>query len=397
MTEGKHALLATIIIVIFVVGASAGFLIASITYEQKVAELESQLERLRVAVSSAATNINASAPSVLLPHNISLSELYNKVKDSVVVVRALVGSSLEYSTIAEGSGFVYNYNGHMVIITNYHVVHGAISISVTFSNGHGYPATVIGADPYVDIAVLSVKAPMHEFKPLKVVNSSNLRVGDIVIAIGNPFGLTGSMSIGIISGLGRTITEELTGGYPIANVIQITAPINPGNSGGPLLNLNGEVIGVTTAIISEAQGVGFAVPSNVILREIGDLITKGYYDKHPWLGIMCTDMTYEIAKVMGVNVTYGCLIVKVIKEGPAFKAGLRGGYKEAVVAGKKILIGGDIIIAINGKVIKDVSDLAAYLEEHTKPGQVITVTIVRENRVLTIEVKLEARPPAKLP
>jgi S1-C subfamily serine protease len=172
----------------------------------------------------------------------------------------------------------------MVIVTNYHVVQNAINITVTFINGDGYPATVLGSDPYSDLAVVSTNAPQSEFKPLEIVSSLTLRVGDIVVAVGNPYGLAGSMSIGIVSALGRTITEEQTGGYPIANVIQTTCPLNPGNSGGPLLNLEGKVVGITTAIVSNSQGLGFAIPSNTILREISSLVTIGSYNKHPWLG-----------------------------------------------------------------------------------------------------------------
>ena len=266
---------------------------------------------------------------------------------------------------------------------------------MTFSDGSGYYAEVLGSDPYADLAVLSVDAPIDKFKPLVVVNSSNLKVGDLVIAIGNPFGLTGSMSIGIISGLRRTIKEDLTGGYPIANVIQITAPINPGNSGGPLLNIKGEVIGITTAIMSNAQGVGFAIPSNTILREIGSLIVNGSYNMHPWLGVLCTDMSYEIARAMNINITYGCLIVDVIDGGPADKAGLRGGTYKKVVGSREIVLGGDIIIAINNVKIKNIDDLAAYLEEYTKPGQIVKVTIVRNNEILSIDVKLGVRPPPR--
>jgi len=281
----------------------------------------------------------------------------------------------------------------MVVITNYHVVYNAVNISVTFSDGCGYKAEVLGLDPYSDLAVLSVDAPYDKFKPLVIVSSSSLRVGDLIIAIGNPFGLASSMSIGIVSGLGRTIKSDLTGGFPIANAIQITAPINPGNSGGPLLNIKGEVVGITTAIISNAQGVGFAIPSNTILREIGSLIVNGSYNMHPWLGIICMDMTYEIAQLMHVNVTYGCLIIDVIEDGPAYKAGLKGGTFKAIISGREVMLGGDIIIAINGVKIKNIDNLASYLEEYTRPGQEVRITIIRNNKTIEVRVKLGTRPP----
>jgi 2-alkenal reductase len=265
-------------------------------------------------------------------------------------------------------------------------------LTITFINGDGYAATVLGSDPYADLAVLSVNAPSYEFKPLEIVSSSTLKVGDIVVAVGNPYGLAGSMSIGIVSALGRTITEEQTAGYPIANIIQTTCPLNPGNSGGPLLNLEGKVVGITTAIVSNSQGVGFAIPSNTILREISSLVTIGSYNKHPWLGAAGVDMTYEIAKAMGVNVTYGWLITQVVSGGPAATAGLRGATKQVLIAGQYVPVGGDIITAINGTKITNGDALSTYLEEETTPGQTINVMIVRESQILTVTLTLGARP-----
>jgi len=281
----------------------------------------------------------------------------------------------------------------MVIITNYHVVNDALNITVTFINGNGYTATVLGSDPYADLAVVSTNAPQNEFKPLEIANSSTLKVGDPVIAVGNPYGLAGSMSTGIASALGRTITEEMTGGYPIANVIQTTAPLNPGNSGGPLLNHKGQVVGINTAIVEDSQGVGFAIPSNTILREIEYLINEGSYDQHPWLGAAGIDMTYEIATAMGTDFTYGWLIVQVASGGPADEADLRSGTQQVLIAGQWVTIGGDLIIAINNKVrITNIDDLSTYLEEHTLPGQRINITIVRNNQKTTVELELGTRP-----
>jgi S1-C subfamily serine protease len=280
----------------------------------------------------------------------------------------------------------------MVIITNYHVVQDTINITVTFINGNGYAATALGSDPYADLAVLSIDAPQSEYSPLEIVSSSTLEVGDPVIAVGNPYGLAGSMTTGIASALGRTITEDMTGGYPIADVIQTSAPINPGNSGGPLLNYQGQVIGITTAIVTDSQGLGFAIPSSTILREIGSLVTKGSYDQHPWLGATGTDMTYEVTKAMSASVTYGWLIVQVTTGGPADKAGLQGGTKQVLVAGEYVTIGGDIITAINGARITNGDDLSTYLEEYTLPGQTINVTISRGNQTMTVAVELGTRP-----
>jgi S1-C subfamily serine protease len=167
--------------------------------------------------------------------------------------------------------------------------------------------------------------------------------------------------------------------------------INPGNSGGPLLNYQGQVVGITTAIVSDSQGVGFAIPSSTVLREIGSLVTTGSYDKHPTIGATGTDMTYEIAKAMGVNVTYGWLIAQVTSGGPAAAAGLQGGTKQVTVAGQSVTMGGDIVTAINGARIRGIDDLSSFLEENTLPGQTITVTIVRNGQVTTLSLTLGTR------
>jgi S1-C subfamily serine protease len=204
------------------------------------------------------------------------------------------------------------------------------------------------------------------------------------------------MTTGIVSALGRTISEELSGSYPIANVIQTSAPINPGNSGGPLLNYQGQVIGITTAIVTDSQGLGFAIPSSTILREIGSLVTNGSYDLHPWLGASGIDMTYEIAEAMGANVTYGWLIVTVTSGGPADEAGLRGGTQQVLVAGEYVTVGGDIIIAINTTYIsariRGIDDLSTFLEEYTSPYQTVSVTVVRNNETMVFQVELGTRP-----
>jgi S1-C subfamily serine protease len=272
------------------------------------------------------------------------------------------------------------------------MVQNVLNITVTFINGNGYAATVLGSDPYTDLAVLSTDASQNEYKPLEIVSSSTLEVGDPVIAVGGPYGLAGSMTTGIVSALGRTITEEMSGGYPIANVIQMSAPINPGNSGGPLLNYQGQVVGITTAIVSDSQGVGFAIPSSTVLREIGSLVTEGSYNKHSWLGASGTDMTYDIAQAIGVNVTYGWLITQVTSGGPADQAGLRGGTQQVIAAGQSVMIGGDILIALDGTRIRNTDDLSTFLEEQTLPGQTIDVALVRDGQTLTLTLKLDARP-----
>jgi len=339
---------------------------------QEVLNLQNQISKLQGSSSITCQNIT------FYYHNTSLSQIYEKVRDSVVLVRGRTATEN-----VQGSGFVYNFSGIMVIITNYHVIHGVISgtLSVTFFNGNGYSAIVNGTDPYADLAVLIVDAPESEFKPLEIVSSSTLKVGDPVIAIGNPYGLVGSLTTGVVSALGRTITEEYTGGFGIANIIQTTAPINPGNSGGPLLNYDGKVVGITTAIVSDSQGLGFAIPSNTILKELYSLIKTGTYHGHSYMGLEGRDMDYETAQKLGLNVTYGWLVVNVRQDGPSY--------------GK--LSSNDVIVAMNGTRIRNGDDLASYLEEHTLPGYEITLTIWRKIedswKKLQVEITLGERPP----
>jgi S1-C subfamily serine protease len=242
------------------------------------------------------------------------------------------------------------------------------------------------------LAVLSVDAPQEEFVPLEITTSSNLQVGDPVIVVGTPYGLAGSMSTGYVSALGRTLTAETTGGYVIANVIQTTAALNPGNSGGPVLNYKGEVVGIATAIVENSEGLGFAIPSNTILREIEALVNDGDYNDHPWLGASGTDMNYEIAQEMDVDVTYGWLIADVNSGGPSDEAGLQEGTEKTVVADELIKIGGDIIIAIDGTRVTGIDDVSAYLEEYTIPGDVVELTVIRDNQTISLDLELGTRP-----
>ncbi|HIJ08565.1 TPA: trypsin-like serine protease [Candidatus Bathyarchaeota archaeon] len=303
----------------------------------------------------------------------ALASIYMSVKDSVVLVHGRIVAGE-----VQGSGFVYSYSNRMVVVTNNHVVSGANDLSVTFSNGNGYAATVLGTDAYADLAVLSVDdAPSSEFKPIDVVSSSTLSVGDQVIAIGNPYGLVGSLTTGIVSAIGRGIVEESGGGFSIANIIQTSAPINPGNSGGPLLNALGKVVGITTAIVSDSQGLGFAVPSNTLLREVSSLISTGSYRGHSYLGVVGTDMSYSVAQEIGASVTYGWRIGTVNNGGPS--------------DGK--LRVDDIVIALNGSLVKNNDDLASYLEEKTQPRESLTITVMRDNLVTNEIVVLGTRPP----
>jgi len=364
---------ASLLALLFAAGLLVGGLFSFyITFQEmtrlsnEVASLESQVSELRGAQ-------NLTYQSIAIYQNATaLAEIYAGVRDSVVLVQGTTSDGG-----VQGSGFVYAFSDRNVVITNYHVVHDTSGLSVTFSNGNGYSATVLGTDSYSDLAVLSVDAPASEFKPVEIVSSSTLRVGDPVIAIGNPYGLVGSLTSGVVSALGRTLTEEdYAGGFAIANIIQTSAPINPGNSGGPLLNAVGKVVGVTTAIVSDSQGLGFAVPSNTILREISALITTGTYRNHSYLGVTGQDMSYNIAQQIGASVTYGWRIVSVITGGPS----------------DGILKVDDIIIAMNETLIRNNDDLASYLAEKTLPGQLLILTVVRDGSTIDVNIILGTRP-----
>jgi S1-C subfamily serine protease len=397
------ALIATVIICLLV-GGILGYAISSFTISSQISSLQGRISTLEGQVSdlqstnnSFSQNVTYENISYVLGENFSLSQLYERVKGSVVAVQGTIVQydffGRPYYSGVQGSGFVSNLTGQFVIITNYHVVDGATNITATFIDGDTYQVNVIGSDPYADLAVLSANAPQDKSKPLTITSSSMLEVGDPVLAVGNPYGLAGSVSVGIVSALGRTITESTTGGYLIADCIQTTTPINPGNSGGPLLNYQGEVVGITTAIVSDSQGLGFAIPSSSILREIASLITNGSYNSHPWLGASGTDMTFQIAQAMSTNVTYGWLISQITSGGPADKADLRGGTRQVQVDGSLVTIGGDIVIAIDGTRIRNMDDLSTYLEEHTSVDQAISVLLVRNSEALTLLVTLGVRPP----
>ena len=364
---------ASLLALLFAAGLLVGGLLSFYITFQEMTNLSNEVASLQCQVSDLRGAQNLTYQNIAIYQNATaFADIYAGVRDSVVLVQGTTSDGG-----VQGSGFVYAFSDRNVVITNYHVVHDTSSLSVTFSNGKGYSATVLGTDPYSDLAVLSVDAPASEFKPVEIVSSSTLRVGDPVIAIGNPYGLVGSLTTGVVSALGRTITaEEYAGGFAIANIIQTSAPINPGNSGGPLLNAIGKVVGVTTAIVSDSQGLGFAVPSNIILREISALITTGTYRDHSYLGVTGQDMSYNMAQQIGASVTYGWRIASVVAGGPS--------------DGK--LKVNDIIIAMNETLIRNNDDLASYLAEKTLPGQLLILTVVRGDSTIDVDVILGKRP-----
>jgi len=367
-----------------------------IQQSEEISQLTENLHDLERQVSVLTEVIlnSSSGPSV------DLASLYLRVRDSVVVVQGVMvqridtifGPMFQYISV-QGSGFICNETDQVVIVTNFHVVDQVQNLTVTLSSGDAFDAVVLGTDAYSDLAVLGISTNGIGLKPLVLGSSSNLEVGDQVVAIGNPLGLAGSMTTGIVSQLGRTIQETTTGGFTIANVIQTSAPINSGNSGGPLLNVIGEVIGITTAIISGSQGVGLAIPSDTIRRELPDLVTRGTYDKHSWIGIGGIDVTPDIAKALNLTKTYGWLVVSLTADGPADKAGIRAGTRQVQVSGTTVIAGGDVITALNGTRIRNGDDLSAYLEARTLPGQTIQVTILRDNNEQTVPLVLGKRPP----
>jgi 2-alkenal reductase len=315
-----------------------------------------------------------------------LVNLFERVSPSVVHVQVTTATGA-----GSGSGFFYDTAGH--IVTNNHVVESATSIRVALSDGTQASAKVVGTDPDADLAIIRVELPSALIVPAELGDSSQVRVGQWAIAIGNPFGLERTVTRGIVSALGRVFPQE--SGFSIANMIQTDAAINPGNSGGPLLDLRGRVIGVNTMIVSEtgsSAGLGFAIPVNIVKKVAPALIAKGYYD-HPWLGIQGYSITSELVGALSLPVERGALVSDVTRGGPSEKAGIRGGTRTVTVPGyvQAIRSGGDIIVAIDGNAVLGMDSLISYLD-FTEAGQVVTLDVVRGSQRLSIQVTLGARP-----
>ena len=293
-----------------------------------------------------------------------------------------------------GSGFVYDSEGH--IVTNYHVVENAEELSVTLADGEVYPAELVGVDPSNDLAVIRIEADGLP-QPLVLSDSDDLRVGEFVVAIGNPFGQAGTLTVGVISALGRII--ESPDGRFIGEAIQTDAAINPGNSGGPLLDLRGRVIGVNSQIISPSRasaGIGFAVPSNTVRRVVPQLIAQGRYS-HPWLGVGPVSLTPEVARVlrqagMEVLVDEGLVVLEVASGGPADRADIRGPKQVVTVGNTRVPVGMDIIVAVNGEPLTSLRELTVYLETETQVGDIVEVTIIRDGEEQSVRVTLAERP-----
>jgi S1-C subfamily serine protease len=350
--------------------------------------------------------LNVTTNSVQTTNNdtLTLTDLFEETQQSVVQVSGTSSEDSPFFGLSLGSGFIYDNSGH--IITNFHVIAGSNpdDISITFIDGTVYRARVIGTDQYSDLAVLHVEddVPADKLMPLPLANSSALRVGQEVVAIGNPFGLSGSMTEGIVSGLNRLIPVyqdpfsdvAAAPAFSIPDVIQTDAAINPGNSGGPLLNMLGEVVGINSAIFSTTggfAGVGFAVPSNAIAKIAPILIERGTF-QHPWLGVSGIDMTPEIAEAIGLGEPRGFLVIEAAPGGPADTAGVQGGNTPAQLAGREIPLGGDVVLGIDNRDVRKIDDVLGYLQQATQVGDTVTLTVWRDGQIIEIPVTLGARP-----
>jgi len=344
----------------------------------------------------------------------TLENIYTQVNPSVVNIQVVDQQSApslnspffgfpgqqqntpQYSQ-ALGSGFVWDMQGD--IVTNNHVIDGATQIQVSFADGTTVPATVVGTDVNSDLAVIKVDVPTSQLHPVQMADSGQTRVGQLAIAIGSPFGNQGTMTVGIISAIGRSLPVNQTTAqgtsYTIPDVIQTDAPINPGNSGGVLLNDQGQVVGVTAAIESPTQanaGIGYAIPSEIVQKVIPALIKTGHYD-HPYLGISGTTLTLDLANAMNLSSDQrGALVEEIVPNGPAAKAGLNGSNQQVTINGIDVPVGGDVITAIDGQTVNTMDDVIAYLTDHTEVGQKITLTILRNGKEMSVDVTLQARP-----
>jgi len=303
----------------------------------------------------------------------------------------------EYQESAAGSGFIWDTDGH--IITNNHVIDGADVIRVVFADGRSELAELIGADAASDLAVIKVDLPENEMVPISVSDSTQVKVGQIVIAIGNPFQLQSSMTTGIVSGIGRSLplgsTNERGLYYSIPDVIQTDTAINPGNSGGVLVDISGGLIGVTSAIESPVRansGVGYVIPSVIVNKIVPLLIRDGKFEQ-PWIGISGRDMIPEFADLMGMDSQQrGALIIDVAANSPAAEAGLIGSSIKGQIDGNDVRVGGDVIVAADDYPINDFEDLVAFLARHTIVGQTITLTMIRADEEIEVDLTLKARP-----
>ena len=351
-----------------------------------IEEVVGKVEAIEKKIEAIEKKIEAIAEMVEADVEFSLAEIFGMAEESVVQVNVLRGNDGGI-----GSGFVYSNEGY--IITNQHVVQDSTKVTVTFLDGESYIGDVIGKDRDLDIAVVKVNASNSTYlQPLIIGDSSKLTVGEKIVAIGNPFGLSGSMTSGIVSQMGRLLPQDT--GYSIPNVIQTDAAINPGNSGGPLFNMKGEVVGINTAIQSttgEFTGVGFAVPSNTVKKVVPVLIKDGEF-KHPWMGISGTDVDPELAEMRDLKSSKGFVVISVIEGSPAEKAGMKGVTQTREKDGREFPVDGDIIVAIDGKTVRKISDILIHLQREKTIGDEMILTVLRTGVSFDLTMILEERP-----
>jgi len=319
--------------------------------------------------------------------------VYEKVADGVVNVTSTAMQMdfffNAFPTQGSGSGSIIDTKGH--ILTNHHVVANAQKLEVTLADGSKWPAKLVGSDPDNDLAVIKIDAPKEKLKVIPMGDSKNLKIGQKVLAIGNPFGLQRTLTTGIVSSLGRTIRSEV--GTLIEDVIQTDAAINPGNSGGPLLNSEGEIVGINSAIISPtggSVGIGFAIPVNTAKRVAPELISKGYVT-YPYIGATIQSLIPEMAKFLKLKIERGAMISEVVKGGPADKAGLKGGNQRVQVGNMIVLVGGDIVVKADQREVKTNDELIHYIREK-KPGDTVLLKVFRKDSFIDMKVTLGERP-----
>ena len=375
------------------VGSISVFIIFTVLFiipvesDETTIQMQNQIDKNELQIQNQIDAIN----NIILTESktLSLIEIFEKSEPGVVRVNTQRNQTIN-DVGGVGSGFVFDKKGH--IITNAHVIDDSTKTVVTFLDGRSYNAEIIGIDQYTDIGVIKVNADLKLLQPLTLGDSSNLQVGEPITAIGNPFGLSGSMTSGIISQMGRLLPSG--SGYSIPDVIQTDAAINPGNSGGPLLNMRGDIVGINTAIQSttgEFTGVGFAIPSQTVEKIVPTLISEGEYN-HPWIGISGRDIDPDMANVLGLKDALGFLIITVVEDSPASEAGLIGSDKTIKVESREYPVGGDIILAVDGIDVRKIDDILIHLQRVKTVGDEMNLEILRDGRTTNITIVLQERP-----